>query len=133
MSADGVVRWVVDQPVILPDADGNPALTQGVILDITESKVAERDLIHRANHDPLTGLPNRDQFRSRLDDAIMHARQRDRAVAVLYVDLDDFKLVNDSFGHEAGDELLAAIAERLRSATRATTSSAATAATSSSC
>ncbi len=118
VSADGVVRWVVDQTVILPDADGNPALTQGVILDITESKVAERDLIHRANHDPLTDLPNRDQFRSRLDDALVHADKRDRAVAVLYVDLDDFKLVNDSFGHEAGDELLAAIAKRLRSATR---------------
>jgi len=119
VSPDGVVHWVVDQTVILPGGEGHPALTQGVIFDITDIKVAEHDLIHRANHDPLTGLPNRDQFRSQLDDALTCAGVSGRAVAVLYVDLDDFKLVNDSFGHEAGDELLAAIAGRLRSATRA--------------
>ena len=105
--------------MILPGGDGHAALTQGVIFDISDSKRAEEELTHRANHDPLTGLPNRDQFRSRLDDAITDAGGSERAVAVLYVDLDDFKLVNDSFGHEAGDELLAAIAERLRGATRA--------------
>ncbi|MGZ8474908.1 MAG: putative bifunctional diguanylate cyclase/phosphodiesterase [Candidatus Limnocylindria bacterium] len=116
---DGAVRWVLDQTVILPGDDGQPTLTQGVIIDISDSKLAETELIHRANHDPLTGLPNRDQFRSRLDDAIAHADGNGRAVAVLYVDLDDFKLVNDSFGHEAGDELLVAIAGRLRTTTRA--------------
>jgi diguanylate cyclase (GGDEF)-like protein/PAS domain S-box-containing protein len=119
VSSDGAVRWVVDQMVILPGGDGHPALTQGVIFDISDSKRAEQELTHRANHDPLTGLPNRDQFRRRLDDAITDARASGRAVAVLYVDLDDFKLVNDSFGHEAGDELLSAIAGRLRGATRA--------------
>ena len=118
-SADGVIRWVVDHTVILPHVDGRRALTQGVIFDISDRKRAEQELSHRANHDPLTGLPNRDQFRSRLDDAITHARASRRSLAVLYVDLDDFKLVNDSFGHEAGDELLAAIAERLREASRA--------------
>jgi diguanylate cyclase (GGDEF)-like protein/PAS domain S-box-containing protein len=119
VAADGAVRWVIDQSVILPGGDGRPALTQGVIFDITDSKRAEEALTHRANHDPLTGLPNRTQFRSQLDDAISQARGSGRAVAVLYIDLDDFKLVNDSFGHEAGDELLAAIAGRLRGATRA--------------
>jgi diguanylate cyclase (GGDEF)-like protein/PAS domain S-box-containing protein len=119
VSADGAVRWVLDQTVLLPGGDGHPALTQGVIFDISESKLAERDLLHRASHDPLTGLPNRDQFRSRLDGAITGARTSGGAVAVLYVDLDDFKLVNDSFGHEAGDELLTAIAGRLRGSTRA--------------
>lgn len=119
LSPDGRVRWVLDQTVLLPGGDGHPALTQGVIFDISDSKLAEHELVHRANHDPLTGLPNRDQFRSRLDDAISHAGASGGAVAVLYVDLDDFKLVNDSFGHEAGDELLAAIAGRLSSATRA--------------
>ncbi len=119
VSADGAVRWVVDQMVILPGGDGHPALTQGVIFDISDIKHAEQELTHRANHDPLTGLPNRDQFRRRLDDAITEARGSRRAVAVLYVDLDDFKLVNDSFGHEAGDELLSAIAGRLHGVTRA--------------
>ncbi|MEK6228358.1 MAG: EAL domain-containing protein [Actinomycetota bacterium] len=119
LSADGVVRWVVDHTVILPSVDGRPALTQGVIFDISDRKRAEQELAHRANHDPLTGLPNRDQFRSRLDDAITHAQGSRRSLAVLYVDLDDFKLVNDSFGHAAGDELLAAIGERLRGASRA--------------
>jgi diguanylate cyclase (GGDEF)-like protein len=103
--------------VLLP-GDGHPALTQGVIFDISDSKRAEEALIHRANHDSLTGLPNRNQFRGQLDEAIRHASGSGRAVAVLYVDLDDFKLVNDSFGHEAGDELLAAIGGRLRGATR---------------
>jgi diguanylate cyclase (GGDEF)-like protein/PAS domain S-box-containing protein len=118
-SADGVVRWVVDQTVVLPQVDGHRKLTQGVIFDISDRKRTEQELVHRANHDPLTGLPNRDQFRSRLDAAIEQAHAGRKAVAVLYVDLDHFKLVNDSFGHEAGDELLLAIAGRLRGASRA--------------
>ena len=120
ISPDGTVRWVLDRTVILPRVAGQPVLTQGMIFDITDRKNAEQELSHRANHDPLTGLPNRDQFRAALDEAIASARAQGRAVAVLYVDLDDFKLVNDSFGHEAGDELLVAVAERLRTATRET-------------
>ena len=119
LSPDGVVRWVVDRTVILPRVDGQRALTQGMIFDITDRKRAEQELSHRANHDPLTGLPNRDQFRAALDDAIAVARTNGRAVGAMYVDLDDFKLVNDGFGHEVGDELLVAIAGRLRGATRA--------------
>ena len=118
LSPDGVVRWVVDRTVVLPRVDGQPALTQGMIFDITERKRAEQELGHRANHDPLTGLPNRDQFRAALDEAIVQARADERVVAVMYVDLDDFKLVNDGFGHEVGDELLVAVAKRLRKATR---------------
>jgi diguanylate cyclase (GGDEF)-like protein/PAS domain S-box-containing protein len=119
LSADGGVRWVLDHTVNLPQVEGRPSLTQGVIFDISDRKRAEQELTHRATHDPLTGLPNRRQFRSRLDEAIAHVKGSRRSLAVLYVDLDDFKLVNDSFGHEAGDEVLAAIAERLRGASRA--------------
>ena len=90
-----------------------------MIFDITDQKRAEQELAHRANHDPLTGLPNRDQFRTALDEAIARARRHGRAVGAMYVDLDDFKMVNDGFGHEVGDELLVAVAERLRGATRA--------------
>ena len=119
ISPDGAVRWVLDRTVILPRVDGQPTLTQGMIFDITDRKRAEQELSHRANHDPLTALPNRDQFRAALDEAILWARAHERAVAVMYVDLDDFKLVNDGFGHEAGDEFLVAVAERLRGAMRA--------------
>ena len=118
VSPDGVVRWVLDRTVILPHVEGQPTLTQGMIFDITDRKRAEQELSHRANHDPLTALPNRDQFRAALDEAIAWARAHDRAVAVMYVDLDDFKLVNDGFGHEVGDEFLVAVAERLRGAMR---------------
>ena len=119
LSPDGVERWVVDHTVLLPQVDGRRALTQGLIYDISDRKRAEQELAHRANHDALTGLPNRDQFRSRLDDAIARVQDSRRSLAVLYVDLDNFKLVNDGFGHDAGDELLTAIAERLREASRA--------------
>jgi diguanylate cyclase (GGDEF)-like protein/PAS domain S-box-containing protein len=114
----GDPRWVVDRAVVLPRVDGQRSLAQGIIFDITDQKRAEQDLSHRAYHDPLTGLPNRDQFRAALDEAIARARRRGNAVAVMYVDLDDFKLVNDGFGHEVGDEVLVAVAERLRAATR---------------
>ena len=114
LSPDGVVRWVVDQTVILPQVDGRRTLTQGLITDISDRKRVEQELTHRANHDSLTGLPNRHQLRSRLDEAIAHAQRTGRSLAVLYIDLDDFKLVNDTFGHEAGDELLVAVAKRLR-------------------
>ena len=120
LSPDGVVRWVLDRTVILPRVDGQRALTQGMIFDITDRKRAEQELSHRATHDPLTGLPNRDQFRTALDEAIAAAQADGEAVAVMYVDLDDFKLVNDGFGHEVGDELLVGVTERLSRATRAT-------------
>ncbi len=74
----------------------------------------QRRLHHQAYHDPLTGLANRALFRERLVAALDAHRQRDRPVAVLFADLDDFKLVNDSFGHAIGDRVLRAIAERLR-------------------
>ena len=120
LSPDGAVRWVVDRTEILPRVAGQRALTQGMIFDITDRKRAEQELSHRASHDPLTGLPNRDQFRAALDEAIASAHTQGGAVAVMYVDLDDFKLVNDGFGHEVGDELLAAVAQRLSRATRST-------------
>ena len=119
MSPDGDVRWVVDRTVILPTVDGQRTLTQGMIFDITDRKRAEQELSHRANHDALTGLPNRDQFRAALDEAIVRARKHGRAVGAMYVDLDDFKVVNDGFGHDVGDEVLVAVADRLRGATRA--------------
>ena len=72
-----------------------------------------RNALHNSLHDPLTGLPNRTLFVQRLDHAILRARRSGKLVAVFFADLDDFKLVNDAFGHHVGDELLIAVADRL--------------------
>jgi diguanylate cyclase (GGDEF)-like protein/PAS domain S-box-containing protein len=86
--------------------------------DITERKAFERDLQHLAFHDTLSGLPNRALFLDRLERALARADRYRRSIAVMFLDLDNFKVVNDSLGHEVGDELLAAVANRLRATLR---------------
>ncbi|MFN8637255.1 MAG: EAL domain-containing protein [Chloroflexota bacterium] len=86
--------------------------------NITERKAFERDLQQLAFHDTLSGLPNRALFLDRLERALARADRYRRSIAVLFLDLDNFKVVNDSLGHEIGDRLLAAVAERLRACLR---------------
>ena len=88
------------------------------IRDITDRKEAQAELTHQALHDALTGLPNRALLLDRLNQAVAQARRTGSRVAVLFLDLDRFKLVNDSRGHAAGDELLIGVAERLREVLR---------------
>ena len=83
------------------------------ILDITEQKLAEAQIRHLALHDPLTGLPNRALFHDRLGQALAHAKRRGGRVALLLLDLNRFKEVNDAFGHDAGDALLREVTGRL--------------------
>jgi diguanylate cyclase (GGDEF)-like protein len=89
-----------------------------VLANAIERRSAEEKTQHEALHDPLTGLPNRNLFLDRLEHALAQAERHETAVAVLFLDLDQFKLVNDSLGHAAGDELLAAVAPRLEQALR---------------
>jgi diguanylate cyclase (GGDEF)-like protein/PAS domain S-box-containing protein len=120
VARDGRIRWFRDEAVVLRDERGKPTLFQGVMLDVTEGKLAEEQLAFLAYHDNLTRLPNRSMFEEMLELALARARRHNLAVGVLYMDLDDFKLVNDSLGHSAGDELLRQVADRLRELTRDT-------------
>jgi diguanylate cyclase (GGDEF)-like protein len=90
-----------------------------VLADAIERRVTEEEIRHQAVHDPLTNLPNRVLFIDRLAHALVQSRRRRAKVAVLFLDIDQFKLVNDSLGHAAGDELLIAVGLRLRDALRA--------------
>ena len=87
------------------------------LTDVTERRQAEARVNYLAHHDPLTGLANRSMFRGRLDDAIRRANQTGTNFIVLFLDLDRFKLINDTCGHAAGDRLLGMVAERIRTAT----------------
>jgi diguanylate cyclase (GGDEF)-like protein/PAS domain S-box-containing protein len=115
---DGSLLW--NELLIAPVCDEFGALTNfiGVQNDITEQKRYEEQLEHQASHDALTNLPNRNLLRDRVDHAIAHAMRTGCLAAVLFLDLDQFKFVNDSLGHDAGDRLLVEVAGRLKSALR---------------
>src|SRR5215213_1325564 len=105
-----VVNNLVDDPAV-----------RGVVVnswDVTERKALVEQLSYQAFHDLLTGLPNRALFMDRLQHALIRANRRGSKVAVLFIDLDNFKVINDSLGHKVGDQLLVAVAERLKTCLR---------------
>ncbi|GAV20465.1 cyclic di-GMP phosphodiesterase Gmr [Mariprofundus micogutta] len=110
---DGRDIWVKDAAATVRDHDQDLYL-QGVVYDITERKQSEKKLLQMAHFDQLTGLANRSLFHDRLDQAVAQAKRHKQKLAVLYLDLDGFKAVNDALGHKAGDLLLAETARRLR-------------------
>ena len=114
----GTVVWVlVSSSLVVDDAD-RPLYFITQVQDITERKRAEDLLEHQALHDPMTGLPNRTLLLDRLTHAMARGRRTGRVAAVLFMDLDRLKLVNDSMGHEAGDSLLTAVARRIETILR---------------
>ncbi|HEY3379668.1 MAG TPA: EAL domain-containing protein [Armatimonadota bacterium] len=133
LSREGEIRWVetriwgrrdTDVPdlvQVVTDTEPQGVIThlQGIMQDITERKHAEETIRHQAFHDTLTNLPNRVLFQDRLSLAIEHASRSKRLLAVMFLDLDRFKLINDTLGHAIGDQLLQAVAERVQSRLRA--------------
>jgi diguanylate cyclase (GGDEF)-like protein/PAS domain S-box-containing protein len=118
VTPDGRVVWIRDRAVTVRDDRGRVLLEHGVMFDITELKDAESVIEHMAFHDALTGLANRALFEDALQRAIARAERSGEGVGALFLDLDNFKLVNDSLGHQAGDLLLTQLADRLRACTR---------------
>ncbi len=117
--ADGTWRWTLSRGLAIRDEDGRATRMAGSLSDVTERRSAERRLQHDALHDALTGLPNRALFMDRLDHALRRgARDGRPTCAVLFLDVDRFKLVNDGLGHMAGDELLRLLSARVESAVR---------------
>jgi diguanylate cyclase (GGDEF)-like protein/PAS domain S-box-containing protein len=112
---DGGPVWALENVRRIP---GDPPVLEGILLDISERKRAEQDIAFKAYHDPLTGLPNRALFLDRLEVALAQARRGATTLAVLFLDLDDMKSINDTFGHATGDRVLSAVGERLVRAVR---------------
>ena len=115
---DGSPVWILENCTLVSGPEGERTLLEGTIIDITERKRAEDQVKELAFHDALTGLPNRTLFNDRLAVAVAQAFRQPSRLAVLYLDLDRFKVINDSLGHSTGDELLRGVAERLRASVR---------------
>ncbi len=111
-------RWLESAITPVLDGDGAVSHLQTITRDITTRKRAEERLAHQASRDPLTGLLNRSVLVSKLETTLLEQENDGHPVAVLFLDLDGFKAINDTFGHAAGDELLVAVAGRLKSTAR---------------
>jgi len=117
---NGNVIWISENARAVRGAGGEILFYEGTVVEVTERKVYEAKIRHQATHDALTGLPNRNLLSDRLQQAIHHAQRNGDIAAVAFIDLDHFKFINDSLGHQIGDELLKVVAARLKSCMRTT-------------
>ena len=116
---DKTKKWALLNIRVVRDDNGNVLLQEGTVEDVSDRKAAEERVQFLAYYDALTGLPNRLLLHDRLANALANARRRDEKVALLFLDLDRFKIINDSLGHSIGDLLLQEVAERLKKWARA--------------
>jgi diguanylate cyclase (GGDEF)-like protein/PAS domain S-box-containing protein len=119
ISRDGDVVWVRDEGVIVCDELGEPLYLQGYLLDITPEREAQHQLRQQALYDPLTGLANRAFFHEQLEHAVALRKQSHQQTALIYIDLNEFKEINDQYGHSVGDDVLATLGVRIKELTRA--------------
>jgi diguanylate cyclase (GGDEF)-like protein/PAS domain S-box-containing protein len=118
-AADGEIVWVRDEGVVVVDDHGAPLHLQGYLLDITAEREAQAQLRQQALFDPLTGLANRALFHEQLEHTVSVRKVDDSMTALVYLDLDEFKAINDQHGHSVGDEVLAALGGRIKTLVRA--------------
>ncbi|MEO8442400.1 MAG: EAL domain-containing protein [Betaproteobacteria bacterium] len=117
---DGDRIWVSENARAVLDENRNLLFFEGTVEDVTQSKLDQEKLRHLANHDPVTNLPNRLLMNDRLRQMMLHAQRSHSIVAVALVDLDHFKLINDTFGHNRGDQLLQTMSHRMLACVRET-------------
>jgi diguanylate cyclase (GGDEF)-like protein/PAS domain S-box-containing protein len=118
MRADGGIAWVYEKGQGVFGPDGGVLWLDGAIFDITARKLLQEELARQAFNDSLTGLPNRALFDDRTRHALAHADRRGHRLAVLLLDLDGFKIINDSLGHQAGDQVLVMVGKRIMASCR---------------
>jgi diguanylate cyclase (GGDEF)-like protein/PAS domain S-box-containing protein len=118
IARDGRIIWLRDEGVIVLDDHGKPLYLQGYLLDITREREAEQQLRQLALYDPMTGLANRAFFHERLRHAIKLRHDDGHATGLLYIDLDNFKGINDRWGHDLGDDVLKEIGRRIEQSVR---------------
>jgi diguanylate cyclase (GGDEF)-like protein/PAS domain S-box-containing protein len=112
---NGEVRWVQDRGLPFQDVKGDKNIYIGIIIDITDRKKIEAKMIHSANHDDLTGLPNRKYLNEQLMRAVENSKRDSSSLAIMFIDLDHFKMINDTLGHSIGDLLLKQVGNRISS------------------